>query len=508
MFIVHPRSFVLMAVNARKLAEISALMALGTILLVGSSERKTMIESGLVPGSVVRVVAVLAGGRKPRRCVVGALGATVVIRVTTVAIRGQVVSLAVACLTTEAPMGALQREDAIVIERRALPSVGRNAVAGLTIGPESRLLMVWIPGAIVVVTMTRDAIGGCTRELVVGVALCAVGRTVLPQKWKDPIVVERGALPLVRRGAVTRLTIDSETGLLMIGVGGAIVVVPVASDAVRRRAGKPVIHMAPSAVGRTMLPLEWEDPIVIEVCRAPTSRRFSVARSAIGRKPGGLVVRAGRSIVIIPVAGDAVRRRTGELIVSMAIGAIRHLVLSLEREAPIVVEDSTGPARSGGTVAARACGRESSLLVIRTRGALVVGQVAAHAVGGDPSEASASVALSAIRGPVLPSQPEGGMIERGPLPTAGTGVADFTLRRETGGHMVRVLSSLEVLRMAAGAFRDSTAEAAIAVTLHAVECAMGALETEAGDRFVIPRAGLESAPCLWAVAGIALRAQL
>jgi hypothetical protein len=339
-------------------------------------------------------------------------------------------------------------------------------------------------------------------------ALRAVGRTVLSQKRKDPIVIERGALPLVRRGAVTRLTIGSETRLLMIGVRCAIVVVPVASDAVRRRTGEPVIHVALSAVGRTMLPLEWEDPIVIEVCRAPASRRFSVARSAISREPGRLVVRAGRSIVVIPVAGDAVRRRTGELIVAMAIGAIRHLVLAPEREAPIVVEDGTGPACSGGTVAGRTFGRKSSLLVVRAGGALVVGQVAAHAVGCDPRERSSSVTLSAIRRPVLSPQLEGRMIERGPIPTARTGVADFTLRRETGRNVIWILSALEVLRMAAGAFRDRTAETTISVTLHAIERAMRALETEAGDRFVVPCARLEPAPCLFVVAGVAMRPQL
>ena len=244
MFIIHPRLFMLVTVSARELIVVAGSMAFGTVFVVGSPDGETVIESGLVPGSVARAMAVLARRRKTGRDVIGTPRAAIVVGMTTIAIGWQVVSRAVANLTIEVPMGPFQTKHAIVIERRALPPVGRSAMARLTIGPESPLLMVWVPRAIVVVTMTGDAVGWRAGVPVVGMALSAIRRPVLSLKPKGSVVVERGTLPTVRRGTVTRLAVGTKTGLLMIGIGSSIVVVPVASDAVGRRAGVPVVEMA------------------------------------------------------------------------------------------------------------------------------------------------------------------------------------------------------------------------------------------------------------------------
>ena len=235
---------------------------------------------------------------------------------------------------------------------------------------------------------------------------------------------------------------------------------------------------------------------MIEVSGGPATRRFSVTRLAIGGKTGVLVVRAGRSVVIIPVAAHTVRWRPGKPIVSMAIGAICPLVLSPKGEAPIVIEDSARPARRGCAVAARAIGWKSRLLVIGVRRPLIVGPVAAHAIGRDAREAAFTVALSAIRRPVTSSQTKGGMIERSTLPAHRARVADLALHRETRCDVVGVLSSLEFLRMATRTFRDRTAEPTGAMALHAVERSMRALEPEPGNRFVFPSSRLEPAPDL------------
>ena len=130
---------------------------------------------------------------------VGASCAAVVIGMTTVAIGWRIGPSAVTDLTIEDPMSPFQTKEAIVVERRTLPTVCRSAMAGLTVGSEPRLLMVRIPGAIVVVAMTSHAVGGRAGETPIRMALTAVGRLVATLKGKEAIVIEPRALPIVRR---------------------------------------------------------------------------------------------------------------------------------------------------------------------------------------------------------------------------------------------------------------------------------------------------------------------
>lgn len=124
MLVIHLRFFVRVTMSTGELIVVTGPMAVGTVSVVGTSNGESMIESGLVPGSMARAVTVLAGCWKSGRHMVGAPGTTVVIRVTTEAVPRQVVSLTVTSLTIEAPVGTLEAEDAAVIEGSPLPSIG------------------------------------------------------------------------------------------------------------------------------------------------------------------------------------------------------------------------------------------------------------------------------------------------------------------------------------------------------------------------------------------------
>jgi hypothetical protein len=229
---------------------------------------------------------------------------------------------------------------------------------------------------------------------------------------------------------------------------------------------------------------------------------------AVGRKPSLLVIGAHRTVVVSPMAGDAVGRRAGKLPILMTLGAIRRLVFSSERKTPVVIEGRSRPAGSRRSVAAGAISGKSSLLVVGARGALVVGQVAAHTVGGDPRESAPHVALGAFCGSMLPPQRKGRMIELSPFPTGLTRMAGLALRREPRRDVIGILGSFEVLLMAGDTFRNRPPETTVAMTLHAIERSMRALESEPGDGLVIPSTGNERAPGLWSVAVTALGAKL
>jgi len=164
---------------------------------------------------------------------VGASCAAVVIGMTTVAIGWRIGPSAVTDLTIEDPMSPFQTKEAIVVERRTLPTVCRSAMAGLTVGSEPRLLMVRIPGAIVVVAMARHAGRRRAGKLPVHVALTAIRQLVLPQERKASVVVKDRTGPAGRRRAMTACAIGWKSSLLVIRARGPLVVVQVAAHTIR-----------------------------------------------------------------------------------------------------------------------------------------------------------------------------------------------------------------------------------------------------------------------------------
>jgi hypothetical protein len=105
-----------------------------------------VVELSLRPCDVIRKMTGLAGRRESCDCMIGVDGRIVIAGVTAVAIPRQVVALAVAYLALETAVCSLQRPDLVVVERRAIPTVGRRSMTGLTIGGETSLPMIGISG--------------------------------------------------------------------------------------------------------------------------------------------------------------------------------------------------------------------------------------------------------------------------------------------------------------------------------------------------------------------------
>src|SRR6516164_8778085 len=140
----------------------------------------------------------------------------------------------------------------------------------------------------------------------------------------------------------------------------------------------------------------------------------------------------------------------------MALRALQGRVEAGQREPGRgVIEDRAQPVRSA--MALLASRREARLLVIRIRGAVVIGLVAldAGAVGdrvGSPGEQGRGVALRALQGRVEAGQRKagGGVVEAGAGPR-GRVVALLASLRETRLHVIRSSGSLEIFQVAADA---------------------------------------------------------
>ena len=68
-----------------------------------------------------------------------------------------------------------------------------------------------------------------------------------------------------------------------------------------------------------------------------------MATLTIGSEAGPLVIGIGGSIEVVAMTSDALVRCAGKLAVAMAFRAVRYLMFSPERVAPIVVEGCAGP---------------------------------------------------------------------------------------------------------------------------------------------------------------------
>ena len=136
----------------------------------------------------------------------------------------------------------------------------------------------------------------------------------------------------------------------------------------------------------------------------------------------------------------------------MALRALQGRVEAGQREPGRgVIEDRAQPVRSA--MALLASRREARLLVIRIRGAVVIGLVAldAGAVGdrvGSPGDQGRGVALRALQGRVEAGQREagGGVIEGATRPI-GRVVTILASLREARLHVVRIRGALEIFQV-------------------------------------------------------------
>ncbi len=119
---------------------------------------------------------------------------------------------------------ATEWKDTVVIQSCIGPARSRCAVAGLTVGRESRLLMVRIGRPLVIRTMAIDTVCGCAGEPPVGMTQTAFGCPVLSVQRPDQAVLERCPLPTVRRCSVTNRTVVGKSSPLMIWIGSPQIV--------------------------------------------------------------------------------------------------------------------------------------------------------------------------------------------------------------------------------------------------------------------------------------------
>ena len=162
------------------------------------------------------------------------------------------------------------------------------------------------------------------------------------------------------------------------------------------------------------------------------------------------VIRVGRALVILQVAGDACRAVQGVVVIDVAVGALprRHHVQSGERESRSgVIKLAVHPQHRIVALLAR-CG-ETRMRHRRGR-VVVVGLVATDARRAGDAVVVVHVAVSALprRYHVRSRQRESRLrvVKRCRLPCRGV-VTGFTRLRKATGNVVRVRRTIEILQV-------------------------------------------------------------
>lgn len=216
------------------------------------------------------------------------------------------------------------------------------------------------------------------------------------------VVVKAGAGPL--GGGVAEGTVGRESGGLMVRIVGLVVLIQVAGRAVAGSSTELIVDVALCAF-RLVVGAGESKPglVVVEVRAFPPVN--VVAQGAIGGEAGCLVIRIAGSVVIIEVTGCTGAGETAVLIVDVALRAIGGRVRSKEREPGVrVVEHRSAPLNSG--VANRAVTRETSRLVVRIGGAVIVVEVTAGTHLGGTGILVAGMACGAGNGLMRSGQGE------------------------------------------------------------------------------------------------------
>lgn len=256
---------------------------------------------------------------------------------------------------------------AVVIEGRRRPRIHR--VTGSAIMRKIQRHMIGIRRPLEIRLMAGEAIPRRAGKAIVHVALGASRRRMRAEQRKARfVVIERRGLPgaggVAARAGLRKIRRD------MIRICRALKITLMAGEAVRRRAGKTIVHVTMITRNREMRAGEWKlRAVVIEVCRPPGVNR--VARQAIAGKVAGNVVRVGRLLKIRLMAGETIFRRASEAIVDVALAARHRNVRALQwKSRGVVIERRRLP--DACRVAACAGVRKIRCSVIRIRRALKI----------------------------------------------------------------------------------------------------------------------------------------
>ncbi len=301
----------------------------------------------------------------------------------------------------------------------------------------------------------------------VDVTLDARGRDVRPGEFERGVaVLERRWRPrhgVVAVGAGRDEARHRMHGVRHRGAVGAVVVLLVAAEAVRRLAAVDTIRVALHAVEGLVPAGQRELALGVIERRGPV--RGVVAEHAIGAELARRVRRRGGRVVLVQMAPHALvaeGRLEVRVLVTLVAGGV--CVRPREREAGGVVIETRGRPE-GDAVTLGAVLREVVLQVVRRLGGQVVLPVAAHAVGraGDELQVALfgrGMAGGAVRRQVGAFQREAGQLMRAGHPAAVDEAAGRVAAHAIGAELpaMRILvagstggrGALEVQRLMAG----------------------------------------------------------
>lgn len=176
---------------------------------------------------------------------------------------------------------------------------------------------------------------------------------------------------------MANLTLLRNAGGRVIGIGRSLVILQVARHARCSRQVVVSVDVAQRALHLDVRASQRKRGLrMIERCRLPG--RGGVAHFALLRNARSQMVRAGRTLVVLQVAGDACRGRQVEISAGMALVALQLRMPARERKPDrIVVETRRLPGRR--RMALLAGLRKAESQVVGIARLLEIRQVAAHA---------------------------------------------------------------------------------------------------------------------------------
>ncbi len=213
-------------------------------------------------------------------------------------------------------------------------------------------------------------------------------------------------------GGVALLTSLREAGLHVVGLRRALEILHVATHAGRVRAVQCVVavHVALVALHARMGAGQRESRRVVVKGRVVPRGRGMALLTGL-REAGLHVVRIGRAVEVLDVAGCAIRRCSHKLAVDVALGTANINVSARQRKLRecIVIESRRIPCAA---VVARLAGRrEPSLRMRRVVRLIEVRHVASHACGRRADKLPSRVAGIAVQSRVRSHQREAGKLQ-------------------------------------------------------------------------------------------------